>query len=102
MEEQKGFQKLLLSMMTRRWLMTLVVLITFMAIAVGILISIHIGSEVSGEWWSEVLTIHHSQITNHTYISVQDELPSSHWAAKISRSLKSTVPEWSTSVPWQL
>ena len=30
--------------------MTLVVLITFMAIAIGILISIHIGSEVSGEW----------------------------------------------------
>ena len=49
-QEQRGFQKLLLSMMTRRWLMTLVVLITFMAIAVGILISIHIGSEVSGEW----------------------------------------------------
>jgi len=48
-EEERGFQKLLLSMMTRRWLMTLVVLITFMAIAVGILISIHIGSEVSGE-----------------------------------------------------
>ena len=45
-----GFQKLLLSMMNRRWLMTLVVLVTFMAIAVGILISIHIGSEVSGEW----------------------------------------------------
>jgi hypothetical protein len=48
--EEKGFQKLLLSMMTRRWLMTLVVLITFMTIAIGILISIHIGSEVAGEW----------------------------------------------------
>ena len=49
-QEQRGFQKLLLSMMNRRWLMTLVVLVTFMAIAIGILISIHIGSEVSGEW----------------------------------------------------
>src|SRR5210317_2583454 len=49
-EEQRGFQKLLLSMMNRRWLMTLVVLVTFMAIAIGILVSIHIGSEVGGEW----------------------------------------------------
>ena len=49
-QEQRGFQKLLLSMMNRRWLMTLVVLVTFMAIAIGILISIHIGSEVSGVW----------------------------------------------------
>jgi len=48
--EERGFQKLLLSMMTRRWLMTLVVLITFMTIAIGILISIHVGSEVAGEW----------------------------------------------------
>ena len=49
-EQQTGFQKLLLSMMYRRWMMTLLVLVTFMAIAVGILISIHIGSEVAGEW----------------------------------------------------
>jgi len=48
--QEGGFQKLLLSMMDRRWLMTLVVLCTFMAIAFGILISIHTESEVSGEW----------------------------------------------------
>ena len=48
--QERGFQKLLISMMTRRWLMTLVVLITFMTIAIGILISIHVGSEVAGEW----------------------------------------------------
>ena len=48
--EERGFQKLLLSMMNRRWLMTLVVLITFMAITMGILLSIHSESEVSGEW----------------------------------------------------
>lgn len=49
-DEERGFQKLLLSMMTRRWLMTLVVLITFMCITMGILISIHSESTVSGEW----------------------------------------------------
>ena len=49
-EPQTGFQNLLLSMMHRRWMMTLLVLVTFMAIAIGILISIHIGSEVAGEW----------------------------------------------------
>ena len=48
--EERGFQKLLLSMMDRRWLMTLVVLITFMAIAIGILLSIHSEATVSGEW----------------------------------------------------
>ena len=48
--QEGGFQKLLLSMMDRRWLMTLVVLCTFMAIAFGILISIHTESQVSGEW----------------------------------------------------
>jgi hypothetical protein len=49
-QPQTGFQKLLLSMMTRRWLMTLIVLITFMALAIGILISIHSETTVSGEW----------------------------------------------------
>ena len=49
-QEQGGFQKLLLGMMNRRWLMTLIVLITFMALAVGILISMQTGSEVTGEW----------------------------------------------------
>jgi hypothetical protein len=49
-QEERGFQKLLISMMTRRWLMTLIVLITFMAIAFGILLSIHSDSVVSGEW----------------------------------------------------
>lgn len=48
--EERGFQKLLLSMMNRRWLMTLIVLITFMTIAIGILLSIHSEATVSGEW----------------------------------------------------
>ena len=49
-QEERGFQKLLLSMMDRRWLMTLIVLVTFMSIAFGILLSIHSDSVVSGEW----------------------------------------------------
>ena len=51
MEEQNtGFQKLLLSMMTRRWLMTLIVLITFMTLAIGILIAMQTGTNVGSEW----------------------------------------------------
>ena len=49
-QEQNGFQKLLLSTMDKRWMMTLTVLITFMSIAIGILVSIHIGTAVRGEW----------------------------------------------------
>ena len=48
--KEGGFQKLLLGMMNRRWLMTLIILITFMAITMGILLSIHMGTEVAGEW----------------------------------------------------
>jgi len=48
--EEGGFQKLLIGMMNRRWLMTLVVLITFMTITLGILLSIHSESEIRGEW----------------------------------------------------
>lgn len=51
MEQQStGFRELLNSMMARRWFMTLLVLITFMAIALGILLSIHSDATVSGEW----------------------------------------------------
>ena len=55
MEENKvpesgGFQKLLLSMMNRRWFITSIVLYTFVVLAVGIVLSIHMGTEVAGEW----------------------------------------------------
>ena len=49
-EQSTGFQKLLLSMMNRRWLMTLIVLVTFMFLTFGILVSIHSETEVAGEW----------------------------------------------------
>ena len=45
-----GFKDLLNDIMRRRWLMTLVVLITFVLLAFGILLSIGTESTVSGEW----------------------------------------------------
>ena len=54
--EERGFQKLLLSMMNRRWLMTLIVLITFMCTTFGILISIHAETAV-GQEWKELLLL---------------------------------------------
>jgi hypothetical protein len=45
-----GFRELLNSMMTRRWLITLIVLITFMAVALGIMISIHMNTAMAQEW----------------------------------------------------
>lgn len=45
-----GFKDLLNDIMRRRWLMTLVVLITFVLLALGILLSIGTESTVSGEW----------------------------------------------------
>jgi hypothetical protein len=55
-QPQTGFQKLLISMMTRRWLMTLIVLITFMLTTFGILVSIHLDTEV-GQEWKELLLL---------------------------------------------
>ena len=49
-QEEGGFQKLLLSMMNRRWFITSIVLYTFVVLAVGIVASIHMGTEVAGEW----------------------------------------------------
>ena len=59
-DENSGFQKLLNTMMLRRWLITAIVLITFMLLTFGILLSIHSETEVAGEWkelllWSSPL-----------------------------------------------
>jgi hypothetical protein len=56
-EQSSGFKQLLLSMMDRRWLMTLIVLITFMLVTFGILLSIHSNTEVSGEWKELLLSL---------------------------------------------
>lgn len=45
-----GFKDLLNATMSRRWAITLTVLITFMLLALGILLSIRTESAVSGEW----------------------------------------------------
>jgi hypothetical protein len=54
--QQTGFKQLLNSMMQRRWLMTLIVLITFMLITLGIMISIHVDTTV-GQEWKELLLL---------------------------------------------
>jgi hypothetical protein len=55
-EMDTGFGELLNSMMTRRWLITLIVLLTFMATALGIMISIHMDTTV-GQEWKELLLL---------------------------------------------
>lgn len=55
-EMNTGFKELLNSMMTRRWLITLIVLLTFMATALGIMISIHMDTTV-GQEWKELLLL---------------------------------------------
>lgn len=54
--ENTGFKELLNSMMTRRWLITLIVLLTFMATALGIMVSIHMDTIV-GQEWKELLLL---------------------------------------------
>lgn len=48
--ENTGFRELLNSMMLRRWFITLTVLLTFVFLALGILLSIRTEATVSGEW----------------------------------------------------
>jgi hypothetical protein len=54
--ENTGFRELLNSMMTRRWLITLIVLLTFMSTALGIMVSIHMDTVV-GQEWKELLLL---------------------------------------------
>jgi hypothetical protein len=56
MQQPQGFKELLNSMMNRRWLMTLIVLITFMCTTFGIMISIHMDTTV-GQEWKELLLL---------------------------------------------
>ena len=55
-EAPDGFKQLLNQMMKRRWLITLIVLITFMFTTFGILISIHVDTIV-GQEWKELLLL---------------------------------------------
>lgn len=51
-----GFKELLNLMMKRRWLMTLIVLVTFMFTTFGIMLSIHMNTSV-GQEWKELLLL---------------------------------------------
>lgn len=50
MNTSTGFKELLNKMMMRRWFITATVLVTFMMLSIGIVVSIHMGTEVAGEW----------------------------------------------------
>ncbi len=54
--QPSGFKDLLNLMMKRRWLMTLVVLVTFMLTTFGIVLSIHMETTV-GQEWKELLLL---------------------------------------------
>jgi len=54
--QPSGFKDLLNLMMKRRWLMTLIVLITFMCTTFGIVLSIHMETTV-GQEWKELLLL---------------------------------------------
>jgi hypothetical protein len=49
-QQSTGFKELLNKMMSRRWFITATVLVTFMLLAFGIVISIHMNTPVASEW----------------------------------------------------
>jgi hypothetical protein len=51
-----GFKELLNSMMNRRWLITAIVLFTFLFLTLGIVLSIHMNTNV-GQEWKELLLL---------------------------------------------
>ena len=55
-QQPSGFKDLLNLMMKRRWLMTLIVLVTFMMTTFGIVLSIHMETTV-GQEWKELLLL---------------------------------------------
>ena len=55
-QQPTGFKELLNSMMKRRWLITAIVLLTFLLLTIGIVISIHFNSAV-GQEWKELLLL---------------------------------------------
>lgn len=48
--ESAGFKDLLNKMMSRRWLITAIVLLTFFVLTLGIVVSIHMNTNVVQEW----------------------------------------------------
>ena len=56
-EKSMAFRELMTSLMRRRWLISIVVLITFLSIMMGILISIHNQADVQNEWKELLLVL---------------------------------------------
>jgi Na+/citrate or Na+/malate symporter len=54
--QNTGFKELLNAMMKRRWLITAIVLLTFLLLTIGIVISIHTNTNV-GQEWKELLLL---------------------------------------------
>lgn len=55
-EGKSGFNKLVTSIMRKRWFISFGILFTFMAITTGIVISIHLGVAVDKDW-KEILLL---------------------------------------------
>ena len=55
-EGKSGFNKLVISIMRKRWFISFGIMFTFVAITTGILLSIHSGVKVDGDW-KEVLLL---------------------------------------------
>jgi len=55
--ESGGFKDLLNAMMKRRWFITAIVLFTFLLLTVGIVVSIHMNTQVGQEWKELLLLI---------------------------------------------
>ncbi len=55
-QQQTGFKDLLFSVMKRRWFITAIVLFTFLLLTVGIVVSIHMNTQV-GQEWKELLLL---------------------------------------------
>jgi len=50
MKHPNGLKDIFSNMITKRWLITLLVVITFLSISLGVLLSIHSNTDVVGEW----------------------------------------------------
>jgi hypothetical protein len=54
--QSANFKELFNSMMDRRWFITTIVLVTFLLLTIGIVISVHINTEI-GQAWKELLLL---------------------------------------------
>jgi hypothetical protein len=55
-DKNSGFNKLVISIMRKRWYISFGILFTFITITTGIILSIHLGVAVDGDW-KEILLL---------------------------------------------